>query len=409
MIWRRVLVAVVAALGLFLVAGLWRNVGQLPSTPLPVELPGAYPIPGIIESPVALPTPGGPYPPPLVTLEPYPAATPTALPARVPTLAATAAPAPSSPATATSPPTPMPAVRPAVSLADPLLIESLRRKQPNAGDIQILGVWAERPTFTRYNIRYQSEGQTVTGYLAVPKGGGPYPAIIMNHGYFLQERYGQGLGTVKEADYLAAQGYVVAVSNFRSYAGSDAGKDGGGHFGVDWVYDSLNLMAAVRRLEAVDSARVGVWGHSTGGLNALQAAVTRPDIRAVVVVSTMSPDMVQTLGFLRNWRPWVADGVVRKFGTPDAMPQNWAAISPINYLADARAPIQIHHGLADEEVTPRFSEELWAAMQTAGVPGEYYTYPGADHLWQQPVQWQRMMERTTAFYDRYLKTRDARS
>lgn len=101
--------------------------------------------------------------------------------------------------------------------------------------------------------------------------------------------------------------------------------------------------------------------------------------------------------------------MVRKFGTPDAMPQNWAAISPINYLADARAPIQIHHGLADEEVTPRFSEELWAAMQTAGVPGEYYTYPGADHLWQQPVQWQRMMERTTAFYDRYLKTRDARS
>ena len=98
MIWRRVLVAVVAALGLFLVAGLWRNVGQLPSTPLPVELPGAYPIPGIIESPVALPTPGGPYPPPLVTLEPDPAATPTALPARVPTLAATAAPArPSSP------------------------------------------------------------------------------------------------------------------------------------------------------------------------------------------------------------------------------------------------------------------------------------------------------------------------
>jgi len=403
MMWRRLLVAVVAALGLFLVAGLWRSVGQLPPpTPSP-EPPGAYPIPALTELPVMRPTPGGPYPPPLVTLDPSPAATPTAAPLRTATLDAPATATPTRRATAAPSPTPTRTVRPAASLSDPLLIDSLRRKTPHAGDIQLLGVWAERPTFTRYNIRYQSEGQSVTGYLVVPKGSGPFPAIVMNHGYFLQERYTQGQGTVKEADYLAERGYVVAVPNFRSYAGSDAGKDGGGHFGVDWVYDSLNLMAAVRRLQVVDAARVGVWGHSTGGLNALQAAVTRPDIRAVVVVSTMSPDMVQTLGFLRNWRPWVADGVVRKFGAPDKAPQNWASISPINYLAETRAPIQIHHGLADEEVTPRFSEQLWAAMQAAGVAGEYYTYPGADHLWQQPAPWQLMMERTAAFYDRYLK------
>lgn len=153
----------------------------------------------------------------------------------------------------------------------------------------------------------------------------------------------------------------------------------------------------------MDRARLGVWGHSTGGLNALQATLSRQDIRATVVVSTMSPDMTQTLVFLRAWRPWVADEVVRKFGTPQAKPENWARMSPINYLADASGPIQVHHGLADDEVTPEYSARLWAAMQAVGIEGEYYTYPGADHLWGQPAQWREMMERTVVFYERYLK------
>ena len=42
-------------------------------------------------------------------------------------------------------------------------------------------------------------------------------------------------------------------------------------------------------------------------------------------------------------------------------------------------------------------------MQAAGVAGEYYTYPGADHLWQQSAPWQLMMQRTATFYDRHLK------
>ena len=312
-------------------------------------------------------------------------------------------PAPTLTATATATPVPPPTTTPPPTASEPIFIESLRRKPSGAGDIQITGVWADMPTFTRSTLRYTSEGQRVTGYINIPKGAGPFPVIVMNHGYFLQERYTTGLGTLREADYLAERGYVVAVSDFRSYAGSDKGQDGGGHFGVDWVYDSMNLMDAVKRLPQVDPKRLGVWGHSTGGLNALQATVSRQDIRATVVVSTMSADMTETLGFLRGWRPWVADEVVRHFGTPQQQPDTWARMSPINYLKDASGPIQIHHGTDDEEVTPEFSAHLWRAMQAAGTGGEYYVYIGADHLWTQPGPWRDMMQRTLAFYDRYLK------
>ena len=363
------------------------------ATPVSYPLPPTPPLPDLAA--VAYPTP--PTPTAIAPPSPSPSPSPTASPTPTVTPTATAA-----PATPTPSRTPRPVSQ--ADLAEPIFIESLRRKPPHAGDIELLSVWEERPAFIRFTMRYLSEGQRVTGYINIPRGSGPFPVIVMNHGYFLQERYTPGMGTLREADYLAERGYVVAVPDFRSYAGSDAGVDGGGHFGLDWVYDSLNLMDAVKRLPTVDPTRLGVWGHSTGGLNALQATVTRTDIRATVVVSTMSPDMTQTLVFLRAWRPWVADEVVRHFGTPQAKPDTWARMSPIHYLADASGPVQVHHGLADEEVTPQFSARLWAAMQAAGTPGEVYTYPGVGHLWQQPDAWRLMMDRTAAFYDRYLKT-----
>ncbi|MCW5852447.1 MAG: alpha/beta fold hydrolase [Anaerolineae bacterium] len=424
--WRRFLLALAAGLALFLTLGSLWNDWQRP-LPLPrlVSAPTARPPAPLIEPAYPLPTEPprtqDAYPPlnlpstlPQSGLPPYlpplttPTTTPSATPSPAATATATASPLPPTPTqTTTLPagPTPTRTLRAvtAAETAEPLFIESLRRKPSGAGDIQITGVWADQPTFTRSTMRYTSEGQRVTGYINVPKGAGPFPVIVMNHGYFLQERYTPGLGTLREADYLAERGYVVAVSDFRSYAGSDQGRDGGGHFGVDWVYDSMNLMDAVKRLPQVDPQRLGVWGHSTGGLNALQATVARQDIRATVVVSTMSADMTETLGFLRGWRPWVADEVVRKFGTPQARPDSWARMSPINYLAEASGPIQVHHGTDDEEVTPEFSAHLWRAMQAAGTPGEYYVYIGADHLWTQPGPWRDMLQRTAAFYDRYLK------
>lgn len=423
---RRVLLAALAAVVLYVIVGVvWDGQRRvLAPPPAPNQASGGgrdVPRSGGQDSspPVWFTPEPGVYPPPTPPLpQPAPYAAPTtptasrqtptvsltatvsAPPSPTPTRAMTATPSPSP--TRPTPTRTLRAVAPA-EVAEAIFIESLRRKKPDAGDIEFVRVWEERSTFNRSYIRYRSEGQRVTGYINVPSGVGPFPAIVMNHGYFLQERYTSGLGTVREADYLAERGYVVAVSDFRSYAGSDKGHDGGGHFGVDWVYDSMNLMEAVKRLPQVDPTRLGVWGHSTGGLNALQATVSRQDIRATVVVSTMSADMTQTLGFLRNWRPWVADEVVRKFGSPQARPDAWARMSPINYLAEASGPIQVHHGTDDDEVTPEFSARLWNAMQAAGTPGEYYIYIGADHLWQRPGPWRQMMERTLAFYDRYLK------
>ena len=89
------------------------------------------------------------------------------------------------------------------------------------------------------------------------------------------------------------------------------------------------------------------------------------------------------------------------FGTPEQNPHFWDSISPMAYLADITAPIQLHHGTADVEVPLAFSQTLATDLQAAGKPVELYTYPGSDHNISQGFT--LAMARSVAFFDRSLK------
>jgi dipeptidyl aminopeptidase/acylaminoacyl peptidase len=116
---------------------------------------------------------------------------------------------------------------------------------------------------------------------------------------------------------------------------------------------------------------------------------------------------------LENWHPPAADRpppsfsghwhqtFIDRYGTPEQNPAFWDSISPMAYLADITAPIQLHHGTGDVEVPLQFSQTLASNLQAAGKPVELYTYPGADHNISQGFA--LAMSRSVAFFDRYLK------
>lgn len=92
-------------------------------------------------------------------------------------------------------------------------------------------VLKETPAFTRYAIEYSSDGFTITGYMNVPSGSGPFPVVILNHGYYDPDRYQTGNGTLAAADFLARRGYLTIASDYRVYGGSEDGQNdfrGGG-------------------------------------------------------------------------------------------------------------------------------------------------------------------------------------
>ncbi len=288
--------------------------------------------------------------------------------------------------------------------SDPLFIESLRQHRDDPPPtLEIVTPLAETADFTRYQIAYTSDGLGITGVMNVPKTNlpdttPPFPVILLNHGYYNPASYTPGTGTQREADYLAARGYVTIASDYRGYAGSEG--DFGGHFDPGWTYDILDLLDALPSLDFVDPERVGMWGHSTGGEIALRVIAARGSVDATVLFGSMGADAADNVRLVQGWGG--GHEVVQRYGTPEEAPEVWAKLSPMTYLTDVSGPISIHHGKLDGEVPPELSARLWEALQAAGLPGEYYTYPDQRHVFRGDA-WTLAMERTVAFFDQYVK------
>ena len=52
-----------------------------------------------------------------------------------------------------------------------------------------------------------------------PTGKGPFPAVVLNHGYIEPSIYVTGQGLAREQDYLARAGFVVLHTDYRGHAG----------------------------------------------------------------------------------------------------------------------------------------------------------------------------------------------
>jgi cephalosporin-C deacetylase-like acetyl esterase len=116
--------------------------------------------------------------------------------------------------------------------------------------------------FTRYYIDYPSDDLTITGIMQVPRGEGPFPVVILNHGYIPPANYWSGADTWRAAEYLSSAGFLTLSSDFRGWGQSDEGPN---YFRAGLVIDALNLVNSVASIPEADPTRIGMWGHSMGG------------------------------------------------------------------------------------------------------------------------------------------------
>jgi dienelactone hydrolase len=79
----------------------------------------------------------------------------------------------------------------------------------DGGGLKLGEVLDETSSYTRYFVTYRSSGLTISGVMNVPNGDGPFPALVLNHGYIDPDVYTNGRGLRREQDYLARHGYVV--------------------------------------------------------------------------------------------------------------------------------------------------------------------------------------------------------
>ncbi|HRV94204.1 MAG TPA: alpha/beta fold hydrolase [Anaerolineae bacterium] len=336
----------------------------------------------------------GPPPAPTdIVKQPTPLPTSTATPTPTATSTPTITPTPTHTPTPTITPTPTP------HPMEPFTIEGLRERDYPGGTINIRSVLTTTATFTRYYIDYPSDNLTITGIMQIPPGDGPFPVVLLNHGYIPQSRYWSGADTWRAAEYLNAHGYLTLSSDFRTWGQSDSGDN---FFRTGLLLDALNLVGSVGSIPQADPNRIGMWGHSMGGGVTTKAITVDPRIKAAVLyapVSAYDPEVIDRWG--AGIRRETEERLVAAYADAVYSPTFLERTSPINYLEFVTAPVQIHIGTADTSTPPEWSANLNEALIKADREVEYFVYQGQGHAFE-GESWRLFMERVTDFFDRHL-------
>jgi dipeptidyl aminopeptidase/acylaminoacyl peptidase len=317
-----------------------------------------------------------------------------------------AAAAPSPSATPVPTPTPINLAVPnggGEDATDRRTIAGLRARAYEGGPIEIVRTLATTSAYTSYLIAYPSDGIRVTGFLNVPRGDGPFPVLLINHGYINPAGYVAVASNYvkREGDYLASRGYLTAGSDYRGH-GSSVELAVGSHLEPAYVIDVLNLVAALKTFPQADPGRIGVWGHSNGGSISERVMVVNKDVRATVIWAGVSADAVDAWLYYRDWLRRPEQELRARFGHPDEAPDLYSRMSSRAYLADVVGPVQIHHGTADASVPYAHAVALDRRLTEAGKPHELYTYPGAPHNWF-GATWDQAMARTLSFFNTHVR------
>lgn len=286
---------------------------------------------------------------------------------------------------------------------DDVSLSALMAEPLDGRDLTVRRELSRTAQYTRYAVSYRGGGQLITGIMNVPRGKGPFPVVVLAHGYIDPAVYVSGQGFRREQDALARNGYVALHVDYRNHAGSTNDPDNDLTMRLGYAQDVLNAAVAVRasNLRFLDGGRIAVLGRSMGGSVAFNALVARPGVfDAAIVYASTSTDA------LDNFNRWQRDddrlrrAVFQQHGSPSANPGFWEGISAVNYVDRITEPVLMFHGTRDESCPIGWARTTRDALVEAGVDVRLVEYPGARHYMY--GEWADSMRKSLAFLDRSL-------
>lgn len=130
------------------------------------------------------------------------------------------------------------------------------------------------------------EGHMLAGTFTRPPGDGPFPAVLLVSGSGPQDRNEALLGHrpfLVLSDHLTRSG--LAVLRFDDRGVGESGGDFASATSADFASDALAGVAYLKTRADVDADKIGLAGHSEGGLIAPMAAVRSSDVAFIVLMA----------------------------------------------------------------------------------------------------------------------------
>lgn len=272
-------------------------------------------------------------------------------------------------------------------------------------------------TFELQDVSIASRRGEVGGTLTIPRGEGPFPAVLFLSGTGTHDRHGIAgnidIGSHEIVDDLSEHGFVGLRFDTRGAGSTKAGEDA-----LDSSLGPLidHADAWYRYLSnrpEVDPKRIVLVGHSQGGTVALLLATKHGlDPSAIVLLATPGRPLheileeqvvhqARELGLgdeqrakqVSEFRELIAAVRAGKAFEPGSVPdylvpsarrvawfQDHLAIDPVELLAQVRCRVLVCQGAKDFQISTRDAERLYQGAKAAGLDAEEAVFPELDHL-----------------------------
>ena len=153
--------------------------------------------------------------------------------------------------------------------------------------------------------------------------------------------------------------------------------------------------------------RIGIIGHSRGGMASLLAAANDARVRSTVALSPPT-DHVRYVRGLREYSPSrYAEMVKSHGGTPEEAAEYYREISAVTYADRIKTPVLLVHGTSDLVAPHDHSQWMYEALVKAGNPrAKLELLRGVGHFFEQAFggyRYDRVVELTTSWFAETLK------
>lgn len=268
------------------------------------------------------------------------------------------------------------------------------------------------PADAAYSERELSIGSGATALpatLAMPKGAGPFPAVVLVHGSGPQDRnetIGPNRPFLDIARGLAAQGIAVLRYEKRTRVHPESMRNAQLNVDQETTDDAVAALAVLRAQTGVDAKRLYVFGHSQGGLLAPRIAARSGQVAGVILFAAPARPLLDILleqnvrllgaqadtpqgqahldtlrrqiAFIRN--PATAADAT---DTPLNLPVGyWRSIDQVDPVADAKAlrqPMLLLQGGRDFQVVDA-DWQVWRGAFAKQARASFHHYPALNHL-----------------------------
>ena len=142
--------------------------------------------------------------------------------------------------------------------------------------------------YNEVEVTYENKQDKVTlaATLTVPQGNGPFPAVVLITGSGSQDRNEMLLGHrpfLVLADYLTRRGIAVLRADDRGVGGTSKGAES--DTSENYAGDALAGVAFLKTRKEINPKRIGLIGHSEGGMIAPMAAAKSTDVAFIVLMA----------------------------------------------------------------------------------------------------------------------------